>query len=116
MGPRSGHEYPVKDGQPTQFQSSDARHPRSAIGWNTQFFFLVQVDGRQRGLSVGMSLAELAAHFARLGCTDALNLDGGGSSTLWARGQVMNTPCEGSERPMGNALIITLEPSAVEPR
>ncbi len=106
----------LKDGQPTQFQSSDARHPRSAIGWNTQFFFLVQVDGRQRGLSVGMSLAELAAHFARLGCTDALNLDGGGSSTLWARGQVMNTPCEGSERPMGNALIITLEPSAVEPR
>ncbi len=106
----------LKDGQPTQFQSSDARHPRSAIGWNTPLFFLVQVDGRQRGLSVGMSLAELAAHFARLGCTDALNLDGGGSSTLWARGQVMNTPCEGSERPMGNALIITLESRAAEPR
>ena len=106
----------LKDGQPTQFQSSDARHPRSAIGWNAEFFFLVQVDGRQRGLSVGMSLAELATHFERLGCTDALNLDGGGSSTLWARGQVMNTPCEGSERPMGNALIITLEPRAVEPR
>ena len=106
----------LKDGRSTQFQSSDARHPRSAIGWNAEFFFLVQVDGRQRGQSVGMSLAELAAHFTRLGCTDALNLDGGGSSTLWARGQVMNTPCEGSERPMGNALIITLEPSAVEPR
>ena len=106
----------VKDGQPTQFQSSDARHPRSAIGWNAEFFFLVQVDGRQPGTSVGMSLAELAAHFARLGCTDALNLDGGGSSTLWARGQVMNTPCEGSERPMGNALLITLEPRAVQSR
>jgi len=63
-----------------------------------------------------MSLAELASYFARIGCTDALNLDGGGSSTLWARGQVMNTPCEGSERPMGNALLITLEPGAVEPR
>ncbi len=106
----------LKDGRSTQFQSSDARHPRSAIGWNAEFFFLVQVDGRQRGQSVGMSLAELAAHFTRLGCTDALNLDGGGSSTLWARGQVMNTPCEGSERPMGNALIITLEPRAAEPR
>ena len=106
----------LKDGQPTQFQSSDARHPRSAIGWNAEFFFLVQVDGRQRGQSVGMSLAELAAHFTRLGCTEALNLDGGGSSTLWARGQIMNTPCEGSERPMGNALIITLEPRAAEPR
>lgn len=106
----------LKEGQPTLFQSSEARHPRSAIGWNAEFFFLVQVDGRQRGLSVGMSLAELASYFARIGCTDALNLDGGGSSTLWARGQVMNTPCEGSERPMGNALLITLEPGAVEPR
>jgi hypothetical protein len=106
----------LKQGQPTQFQSSDARHPRSAIGWNAEFFFLVQVDGRQPGLSVGMSLAELAAHLRHLGCTDALNLDGGGSSTLWARGQVMNTPCEGSERPMGNALLITLEPRAVSSR
>ena len=106
----------LKEGQPTQFQSSDARHPRSAIGWNAEFFFLVQVDGRQPGLSVGMSLAELAAHLRRLGCTDALNLDGGGSSTLWARGQVMNTPSEGSERPMGNALLITLEPRAVSSR
>ena len=106
----------LKEGQPTQFQSSDARHPRSAIGWNAEFFFLVQVDGRQPGLSVGMSLAELAAHLRRMGCTDALNLDGGGSSTLWARGQVMNTPCEGSERPMGNALLITLENRAVSSR
>jgi hypothetical protein len=106
----------LKDGQPTQFQSSDARHPRSAIGWNAQFFFLVQVDGRQPGTSVGMSLTELATHFLRMGCTDALNLDGGGSSTLWAGGQVMNTPCEGSERPMGNALLITLEPRAGESR
>lgn len=59
---------------------------------------------------MGMSLSELAAHMARIGCTDALNLDGGGSSTLWARGQVMNNPCEGAERPMGNALLITLQP------
>lgn len=106
----------LKDGQPTQFQSSDARHPRSALGWNARHFFLVQVDGRQPGVSVGMSLSELAAHMARIGCTDALNLDGGGSSTLWARGQVMNTPCEGSERPMGNALLITLGRGEAESR
>lgn len=98
----------LKDGRPAAFQSSDARHPRSAIGWNDQFLFLVQVDGRQPGVSVGMSLSELATHLGRLGCTEALNLDGGGSSTLWARGQVMNLPCEGSERPMGNALLISL--------
>ncbi len=104
----------LKDGQSTTFQSSDARHPRSAIGWNAEHFFLVQVDGRQPGVSVGMSLTELAQHLSRLGCTDALNLDGGGSSTLWARGQVMNNPCEGSERPMGNALLITREPAPAE--
>jgi exopolysaccharide biosynthesis protein len=63
-----------------------------------------------------MTLGELADHMARLGCTEALNLDGGGSSTLWARGQVMNTPCEGSERAMGNALLITLETPENGPR
>ena len=106
----------LKDGKPTGFQSSDARHPRSAIGWNATFFFLVQVDGRQPGVSVGMSLAELAAHLAGLGCTEALNLDGGGSSTLWARGQVMNSPCEGGERPMGNALLISLGNGLTAPK
>ena len=106
----------LKGGQPTGFQTSDARHPRSAIGWNDRFLFLVQVDGRQPRISVGMTLGELADHMARLGCTEALNLDGGGSSTLWARGQVMNTPCEGSERPMGNALLITLETPEKGPR
>lgn len=106
----------LKDGRPTAFQASDARHPRSAIGWNDTFFFLVQVDGRQPGVSVGMSLTELADHLARLGCTEALNLDGGGSSTLWARGQVMNSPCEGVERPMGNALLIRLEDGPPDPK
>jgi hypothetical protein len=106
----------LKDGKPTGFQSSDARHPRSAIGWNSGHFFLVQVDGRQPGVSVGMSLAELATHLAGLGCTEALNLDGGGSSTLWARGQVMNSPCEGGERPMGNALLISLEDGLPAPK
>lgn len=106
----------IKGGQPTQYQSSDARHPRSAIGWNDQFLFLVQVDGRQPGISVGMTLGELGVYIAGLGCTEVLNLDGGGSSTLWARGQVMNVPCEGSERPMGNALLISVDARAGAPR
>ena len=106
----------LKGGQPTQYQSSDARHPRSAIGWNDQFLFLVQVDGRQPGVSVGMTLGELGTYIAGLGCTEVLNLDGGGSSTLWARGQVMNIPCEGSERPMGNALLISVDTRAGGPR
>jgi hypothetical protein len=68
------------------------RHPRTAIGWNQDHVFLVQVDGRQSGLSVGMTFPELAKYFLKLGCRDAINLDGGGSATMWVLGQVMNSP------------------------
>jgi exopolysaccharide biosynthesis protein len=82
------------------------RHPRSAIGWNGQYYFLVEVDGRQASLSVGMTLAELAACLARLGCEEAMNLDGGGSATLWFAGAVRNRPCDGHEREIANALLV----------
>jgi len=82
------------------------RHPRTAIGWNQQCFFLVEVDGRQRDLSVGMTLDELSRFLLKLGCEDLLNLDGGGSATLWCEGQVRNSPCDGHERPIANSLIV----------
>lgn len=87
--------------------SMTERHPRSAIGWNRTHFFLVEVDGRQKDLSVGMSLDELGGFMARLGCDEAMTLDGGGSSTLWLSGQVRNSPCDGAERPIANALVVT---------
>jgi hypothetical protein len=95
---------PSKDAY--EFSSMLERHPRSALGWNPQYFFLVEVDGRQRGLSVGMTLDELAAYMAGLGCTDAINLDGGGSATLWAAGRIRNSPCDGQERPIANSLVV----------
>lgn len=89
-----------------EYRSMRERHPRSAIGWNGRYFFLIQVDGRQPGFSVGMTLEELA-DFAlrRLGCTEVMNLDGGVSSTLWAGGRVRNNPCMG-ERPIANGLAV----------
>lgn len=101
---------PSKDAY--EFSSMVERHPRTALGWNPQYFFLVEVDGRQPALSVGMTLDELAAYMAGLGCTDALNLDGGGSATLWAGGKLRNSPCDGQERPIANALVVvrTLAP------
>ena len=107
----------IREGQRTDFRAEPVRHPRTALAWNRDDFFLVQVDGRQPGLSVGMTLHELADYLLKLGCTDALNLDGGGSSTLWAGGQVMSNPSEGSERPTGNALAImfTSEPKLAKP-
>jgi len=100
----------LKLGQPAvesyEFSSMQERHPRSAIGWNQQYLYLVEVDGRQKNLSVGMTLEELAAYMVRLGCEQAMNLDGGGSSTLWFAGSVRNSPCDGKERPIANSLLL----------
>jgi hypothetical protein len=82
------------------------RHPRSALGWNKDYIFLVEVDGRQIDLSVGMTFPELADYMMKLGCQQAMNFDGGGSATLWALGDVRNSPSEGQERPAANALVV----------
>ncbi len=87
---------------------SAARHPRSAIGISrdsTTLIFVV-VDGR-RAWSVGMSLVELADQLLALGAYQAMNLDGGGSSTLWVRGTIVNYPSDAAgERAVGNALVV----------
>ena len=89
-----------------EFSSMMERHPRSAIGWNRAFFYFVEVDGRQKELSVGMTLDELSEVLVSLGCEEAMNLDGGGSSTLWCTGKIRNSPCDGHERPIANSLMI----------
>lgn len=96
----------VRNGRAMPWKIPPPRHPRSAIGWNDHYLFLVEVDGRQAGLSVGMSFPELADYLVKIGCSEAMNLDGGGSSTLWVLGQVMNSPCYGHERNMANSLIL----------
>lgn len=87
-----------------------ARHPRSAlgVGRDGRRLVLVAVDGR-RATSRGMDVAELALWLQRLGVTDAVNLDGGGSTTLAALvGQqeltVINRPAAGEERAVPVAL------------
>jgi hypothetical protein len=96
----------VRNGQVVEGIENRVRHPRAAVGWNKDFIFLVEVDGRQRDLSVGMTLREMGKYLVKLGVTDAMNLDGGGSATCWVYGQVMNSPSEGEERGMGNGLVI----------
>ena len=69
---------------------------------------LVTVDGRRPGWSVGMTLAGAARLMRSLGARDALNLDGGGSTTMTVRGQVVNRPSDrAGERPVSNALYVT---------
>jgi exopolysaccharide biosynthesis protein len=96
----------VRNGKLAEWHSAQSRHPRSAIGWNKTHIFLVEVDGRQRNLSVGMTWGELADYMIKLGCEEAMNLDGGGSATLWFFGQVVNSPSQGDERGMANALFL----------
>ena len=96
----------VRKGKVQKWDPNQPRHPRTALGWNDKYYFLVVVDGRQPGLSMGMTFPELAELMLSYGCQEAVNLDGGGSSTLWLGGKVMNSPSDGRERSIANGLIV----------
>ena len=83
------------------------RHPRTAVGvTGAGQLLLVVVDGRQPGYSGGMTLVELAELMRSLGAHTAMNLDGGGSATMFANGIVLNRPSDGRERAVVNALLV----------
>lgn len=68
-------------------------NPRTGVGIiSPNHYVFVVVDGRSSGYSKGMSLDEFSELFVNLGCTDAYNLDGGGSSTMYFMGKVVNNP------------------------
>lgn len=83
------------------------RNPRTAIGWtSTGRVLLVVIDGRQPRWSAGASLGELARIMHDLGAVQAMNLDGGGSSTMWVDGEVVNRPSDGTERKVTTAMLV----------
>lgn len=100
----------VEDWSIEQFNPGFAenRHPRTMIGTAADgTIWLVTVDGRQPELSVGLSLIELRALARRLGLVNALNLDGGGSTTMWVQGAVMNKPSDVTgPRKVSDALLV----------
>lgn len=85
-------------------------HPRTACGYTVDGkLILLVVDGRQEA-SRGVSLPELALIMQQLGCVEALNLDGGGSSTLVAGGRLINRPEGGTaQRQVMSALAVHYE-------
>lgn len=85
-------------------------HPRTAVGFAGMTVYMVVVDGRQPRLSIGVTRGEMARIMLDLGCTDALSLDGGGSTTMWVGGRVVSSPSSGSLRPVGNALMVVRRP------
>jgi hypothetical protein len=84
-----------------QFDSdiTDGRHPRSAIGVSDRDLYLVTCDGRRTGVDAGLTLEELADFMLALGCRDAMNLDGGGSTTHVHRGHLLNRPYSEQDQP-----------------
>ena len=83
-----------------------SRHPRSALGFNDKTLFLIAIDGRQPGYSMGMTLYQMGTFFSEIGIKHAINFDGGSSSTLWALGNVVNSPAHGYERRIFNVAMI----------
>jgi Phosphodiester glycosidase len=83
------------------------RQPRTLAGVRTDGrLLLVTVDGRAPGWSAGMTLPEAARLMRSLGARDALNLDGGGSSTMTVRGEVVNRPSDRVERAVSDGLFV----------
>ena len=88
---------------------STARHPRTAVGFTEdgKELVLLVVDGRRSGWSLGMSLKELGEKMLEMGAWDAMNLDGGGSSTMVLWHEVKNYPSDRSgERTVANSLLV----------
>lgn len=112
----SGRPVLVKAGKVADMSRIDAlnitRHPRTSIGYNDKQIFLVTVDGRRPGYADGMTSFELAELMLSLGATEAVNLDGGGSTTFVVRRpgeaklSVANRPSDGQERAVGNTLLV----------
>lgn len=109
----SGGPYLVKDDEvfvdmtAQKLGAIGGRNPRSAIGYTADNnLILVAVDGRE-GSSIGMTLMELANFMKQIGCTNAMNLDGGGSTVMYVKGQIVNNPHQKGGIPLSNAIILS---------
>lgn len=126
----AGSDQIVIDGKPLDDQPDreffTTAHPRTAIGITKNHkLLLVTVDGRQPGISEGMPLNELAQLMIELGAVQALNLDGGGSTTLAIADpdpRVLNLPSSkdnednyGVLRQNGTSLAVFAKPNSENP-
>ena len=112
----AGNNLLVKNGVIVPHRSK-TRNPRTAVGLNADAskLIILVVDGRKPGVSIGLGYEDLGAEMLRLGCSKALNLDGGGSSVMAVRDpathqmRILNVPSDGHERAVANTLGITVD-------
>lgn len=97
------------NGQEEKFDNSiiNGRHPRTAVALTFDGdLLMIVVDGRSKR-NVGMKLSELASYLRNLGARHAINLDGGGSSSMIVKNRIVNSPSDGCERRISNGLLVT---------
>ena len=84
-----------------QFDSdiTDGRYPRAALGISSESLIALACDGRRSRVDGGLSMLELAEAMVELGAESAINLDGGGSTTLVHRGHLLNRPYSSQDQP-----------------
>ena len=85
------------------------RHPRTIMGTDGKRVFWAVIDGRDPARSLGATMEETREIAGALGLSDAINMDGGGSSQLIWQGLTVNRPSEGKERPLPYGLIMKLK-------
>ena len=108
----SGGPYLVKNGDiyvdmtAQKLGSVGGRNPRTAIGYTkNNNLIMLTADGRE-GASVGLTLNELASLMKELGCVNAMNLDGGGSTVMYINGKVVNKPAVQGGIPLSHTLMV----------
>jgi len=113
-----GNVWIVKDGKPAEPKgNAKVRHPRTVLGLDAggTKLTILTIDGRHPGVAMGMNGAEMAGRMIQLGCVNAINLDGGGSTTLVMRDpsndefKVINHPSDGRLRPVANVIGVAVE-------
>ena len=111
-----GGPYLVKNGQmyvdikEQRFGAINGKNPRTAIGYTeNNELIIVTVDGREEA-SVGMTLWEISRLMKDLGCKYAMNLDGGGSSVIYVKGKIENTPAYREGIAISNAIVVNETP------
>ncbi|MBR1776696.1 phosphodiester glycosidase family protein [bacterium] len=108
----SGGPYLVKNGEiyvdmtEQKLTAIGGRNPRTAIGYTRDGnLIMLTADGRE-GASIGLTLNELAVLMKELGCINAMNLDGGGSTVMFVNGQVVNKPAVQGGIPLSHTLMV----------
>lgn len=110
----SGGPYLVRDGAifidtaEQKLNAVEGKNPRTAVGYTAEGnLILVTVDGREQA-SVGMTLTELARLMKDIGCINAMNLDGGGSSVMYVNGNIVNSPAVKGGIAISNAFTVSI--------